>query len=88
MFKTLLSLFKKPDTKPPQAGRKVQTPKPKPKVALTRIGELGEHKINLQLEQLPKECKALSDLLIPNPSAHGLFSGGSSRYFSVRPIRD
>ncbi len=69
MFKTLLSLFKKSDTKPPQAVRKVQTPKPKPKVASTRIGELGEHKINLQLDQLPKECKALSDLLIPNPKS-------------------
>lgn len=69
MFKSLLSLFKKTDTKPPQPVRKVQTPKSKPKVATTRIGELGEHKINIQLDQLPKECKSLSDLLLPNPKS-------------------
>ncbi|OBZ07570.1 NERD nuclease [Bacillus sp. FJAT-27264] len=68
MFKALLSLFKKSDTKPPQAVRKEPTPNSKPKkVAATRIGELGEHKINIQLDQLPKECKSLSDLLLPNP---------------------
>lgn len=66
MFKALLSLFKKSDTKPPQAVRKAQTSKPNTKVASTRIGELGEHKINIQLDQLPKECKSLSDLLFPN----------------------
>lgn len=69
MFKALLSLFKKSETKPPQAVRKAPTSKPKPKVAATRIGELGEHKINIQLDQLPKECKTLSDLLLPNPKS-------------------
>ncbi|OKP74437.1 NERD nuclease [Paenibacillus sp. P3E] len=69
MFNSLLSLFKKPDTKPPQGVRKAPTPKPKQKVASTRIGELGEHKINIQLDQLPKECKSLSDLLLPNPKS-------------------
>ncbi|MHA6533706.1 nuclease-related domain-containing protein [Paenibacillus sp. BAC0078] len=38
------------------------------------MGELGEHKINLQLDQLPKECKALSDLLIPNPKSRTGYS--------------
>nr|WP_246354538.1 nuclease-related domain-containing protein [Paenibacillus phytohabitans] len=66
MFKALLSLFKKSDAKPSLAVRKAPTPKSKPKVAPTRIGELGEHKINIQLDQLPKECKPLSDLLLPN----------------------
>ncbi|WP_054943801.1 nuclease-related domain-containing protein [Paenibacillus ihuae] len=69
MFKALLSLFKRSDTKPPQAVRKAPTHKSKPKVASTRIGELGEHKINIQLDQLPKECKSLSDLLLPNPKS-------------------
>lgn len=69
MFKSLLSLFKKSDAKPPQAARKASAPKSKPKVAPTRIGELGEHKINIQLDQLPKECKSLSDLLLPNPKS-------------------
>lgn len=69
MFKSLLSLFKKSDNKSPQAVRKAPTPKSKPKVAASRIGELGEHKINIQLDQLPKECKSLSDLLLPNPKS-------------------
>lgn len=43
MFKALMSLFKKLDPKPPQAVQNIQTPKTKPKVASTRIGELGEH---------------------------------------------
>ncbi|WP_340395004.1 nuclease-related domain-containing protein [Paenibacillus sp. FSL E2-0177] len=66
MFKALMSLFKKFDPKPAQAVHKVQAPKLKPKVAPTRIGELGEHKINIQLDQLSKDCKFLSDLLLPN----------------------
>lgn len=69
MFKALLSIFKKSDTKPPQAVTKAPSPKSKPRVASTRIGELGEHKINIQLDQLPKECKSLSDLLLPNPKS-------------------
>ncbi|OMD49481.1 NERD nuclease [Paenibacillus borealis] len=66
MFKALMSLFKKSEPKPAQAVHKAQAPKSKPKVAPTRIGELGEHKINIQLDQLPKECRSLSDLLLPN----------------------
>jgi hypothetical protein len=69
MLKTLFSLFIRSDSKPPQAVNKAQTSKPKQKVASTRIGELGEHKINIQLDQLPKECKSLSDLLLPNPKS-------------------
>ncbi|MBY0011636.1 nuclease-related domain-containing protein [Paenibacillus typhae] len=69
MFKSLLSLFKKSNAKPSQAVRKTPTTKAKPKVAATRIGELGEHKINIQLDQLPKECKSLNDLLLPNPKS-------------------
>ncbi|WP_310831370.1 nuclease-related domain-containing protein [Paenibacillus pedocola] len=69
MFKALWSIFKKSDTEPPQPVRRAPTAKGKPKVAATRIGELGEHKINIQLDQLPKECKSLSDLLLPNPKS-------------------
>lgn len=35
-----------------------------------RKGELGEYKINIQLDQLPKGCKYLSDLLFRNPRAY------------------
>ncbi|MEK5467996.1 nuclease-related domain-containing protein [Paenibacillus sp. FSL R7-0210] len=69
MFEALKKLFQKSDPKPPQAVHKVHTPKAKPKVVPTRIGELGEHKINIQLDQLPKDCKSLSDLLLPNPKS-------------------
>lgn len=66
MFEALKKLFRKSDSKLPQALQKAHAPKVKPKVASTRIGELGEHKINIQLDQLPKECKFLCDLLLPN----------------------
>ncbi|MDG5790135.1 nuclease-related domain-containing protein [Evansella sp. AB-P1] len=34
-----------------------------------RKGELGEYKIEIQLDQLPKDCRYLSDLLIENPKS-------------------
>ncbi|MCE3198752.1 nuclease-related domain-containing protein [Paenibacillus sonchi] len=69
MFEALRALFQKSDSKPPQTLEKAHASKAKPKVAPTRIGELGEHKINIQLDQLPKECKFLSDLLLSNPKS-------------------
>lgn len=59
MFEKLKSLFKssdKPKKKPAQHTNKAKTSgnNAKPKVQPTRIGELGEHKINIQLDQLPK----------------------------------
>lgn len=69
MFKALRALFQNSNPKPPQAVTKAQTPKSKSKVDSTRIGELGEHKINIQMDQLPKECRSLSDLLLPNPKS-------------------
>ncbi|MFS0726430.1 nuclease-related domain-containing protein [Paenibacillus sp. 1P07SE] len=69
MFKKLISFFaSKPASSPP--SKTVQTKQPaKPKVAPTRIGELGEHKISIQLDQLPKDCRHLNDLLLPNPKS-------------------
>ncbi|KWX87200.1 NERD nuclease [Paenibacillus riograndensis] len=69
MFEALRALFQKSDSKLPQTEHKAHAPKVKPKVAPSRIGELGEHKINIQLDQLPKDCKSLSDLLLPNPKS-------------------
>ncbi|MCM3744089.1 NERD domain-containing protein [Sporosarcina luteola] len=51
----------------------------KPKIASERVtaarkGELGEYKINIQLDQLPKECRYLSDLLVKNPKAKSGYS--------------
>lgn len=72
MIRKILALFK---TK--SAATKVvpenKTTKRK-KVESTRIGELGEHKINIQLDQLPRECKYLSDLLFRNPKSRSGYS--------------
>lgn len=46
----------------------------KAKVAADRIGELGEYKINIQLDQLPKNYLYLSDLLIKNSKAQSGYS--------------
>ncbi|CAG7646936.1 hypothetical protein PAESOLCIP111_05276 [Paenibacillus solanacearum] len=74
MIKQLLALFqkKKPDNKPTQ--KKSAKPTQRKKIESTRIGELGEYKINIQLDQLPKECKYLSDLLLPNSKARSGYS--------------
>ncbi|MCM3709204.1 nuclease-related domain-containing protein [Sporosarcina luteola] len=44
------------------------------RVTAERIGELGEYKINIQLDQLPKDCRYLSDLLVKNPKAKSGYS--------------
>lgn len=46
--------------------RELKGKEEKPRIKTTRIGELGEYKINIQLEQLPGNCKHLSDLFLPN----------------------
>ncbi|MEK5174573.1 nuclease-related domain-containing protein [Heyndrickxia sp. FSL W8-0496] len=46
----------------------------KPKITSNRIGDLGEYKINIQLDQLPKNSKYISDILIPNPKAKSGYS--------------
>lgn len=40
----------------------------------SRIGELGEYKINIQLDQLPKNSKYLTDVLIENNKAKSGYS--------------
>lgn len=46
----------------------------KSKVVPTRIGELGEYKINIQLDQLPKNCRYLSDVVLINPKTKSGYS--------------
>jgi hypothetical protein len=57
-----------PLSKPPKSNKQ------RKKVESTRIGELGEHKINIQLDQLPKYCKYLSDIMIRNSKSRSGFS--------------
>lgn len=65
----LFNIFKK---KKGQVNNKSKNKKTnirrKEKVA-NRKGELGEYKIDIQLDQLPTSCKSLSDLLIKNPKS-------------------
>lgn len=66
----LLDIFKKKKTDAPFEQAKASSQK---QVA-TRKGEIGEYKIDIQLDQLPKDCRYLSDLLIRNPKAKSGYS--------------
>jgi hypothetical protein len=74
----LSKLFKR--TRPQPLEKKRQTKNTRKQnasktgVKPTRIGELGEYKINIQLDQFPKEWKHLHDLLIPNPRSKSGYS--------------
>ncbi|MFC4104289.1 nuclease-related domain-containing protein [Paenibacillus xanthanilyticus] len=77
MFKKILSWFKSSNDKDPQkASRKSSSPKSTKKRTIdsSRIGELGEYKINIQLDQLPKDTKYLSDIMIKNPKSRTGYS--------------
>ena len=65
---------KKDEAKPKQA--KITSPKPKKtnEQVATRKGEIGEYKIDIQLDQLPNDCRYLSDLLVKNPKAKSGYS--------------
>jgi hypothetical protein len=49
-------------------------PKTAPKITPERIGELGEYKINIQLDQFPANHKHLSDIMLINPKSRSGFS--------------
>lgn len=74
MLKKLLSLFSFKPAQKPQPTKVMSKKLSKPRVEPTRIGELGEHKINIQLDQLSKEFQHLNDLLIPNPKSRSGYS--------------
>lgn len=46
----------------------------RPKIAADRIGDLGEYKINIQLDQLPKDCRYISDNMLANPKSKSGYS--------------
>ncbi len=72
MFDFLSKLFNKLSNNEPSTPTKSKGEKPK--VASTRIGELGEYKIDIQLDQLPKNSRYLSDILLPNPKSKSGYS--------------
>ncbi|WP_449537791.1 nuclease-related domain-containing protein [Ferdinandcohnia sp. Marseille-Q9671] len=79
----LKSLFKKKDTtktdnqiihkSDSSHSEKTLTPLQQERVA-ARKGEIGEYKIDIQLSQLPKEYRYLSDLLVKNTKSSSGFS--------------
>lgn len=73
----LFNLFKRKEQsskqKKDKEEKKAQIKKNNEKVA-ARKGELGEYKIDIQLAQLPKEYKTISDLMVVNKKAKSGFS--------------
>jgi len=84
IFRMFLSkLFKrKIVTKPPLTSKSTETPSKTDQGywerernrRSQRKGELGEYKIDIQLNQLPKDCRYINDLMIHNPKAHSGYS--------------
>ncbi|WP_342598079.1 nuclease-related domain-containing protein [Psychrobacillus sp. FSL H8-0483] len=66
-------VFKGESTKKVSVSYKDNTEN-KSNITSTRIGDLGEYKINIQLDQLPKNSKYLSDVLIVNTHAKSGYS--------------
>ncbi|MFB5088114.1 nuclease-related domain-containing protein [Psychrobacillus sp. PGGUH221] len=67
-------LFKRESQEEVSVTKNIDLKKKKLNVTSTRIGELGEYKVNIQLEQLPKNNKYLSDVLISNLHAKSGYS--------------
>uniref|UniRef100_UPI000366525E nuclease-related domain-containing protein n=1 Tax=Alkalibacillus haloalkaliphilus TaxID=94136 RepID=UPI000366525E len=68
----ILNIFKSKK----ESKKELTNPRPKQnqEQIANRKGELGEYKIDIQLDQLPKEYYYLSDLLIKNPKAKSGYS--------------
>ncbi|WEG16706.1 nuclease-related domain-containing protein [Alkalihalophilus pseudofirmus] len=76
-FFSLLKRSKDPiQTKEKHSKKEAPASKPKRnnEQISKRKGELGEYKIDIQLDQLPKDCRFLSDLLVENPKAKSGYS--------------
>ncbi|RFU60902.1 nuclease-related domain-containing protein [Peribacillus glennii] len=70
-------LFKKKKKSTNEGTKDVKTPvsnkRQNDRVAV-RKGELGEYKIDNQLDQLPKEFRHLSDIMVPNRKSRSGYS--------------
>ncbi|MEK4439125.1 nuclease-related domain-containing protein [Paenibacillus sp. FSL K6-2862] len=80
MFKTIKSWFMLQNDKTTKtnsiskSSSTAQTAANKSRIDPSRIGDLGEHKINIQLDQLPKDIKYISDIMINNPKSRTGYS--------------
>ncbi len=72
MISKILGLFNTKKEEPTK--KKVTQNKQEQQRKSVRKGELGEYKVNIQLDQMPKEYKHLADLLVPNPKAKSGYS--------------
>jgi hypothetical protein len=74
LLKKLLSFFtgssKGAQSTPPIKAK----PKPERTIEAARIGELGEYKINIQLDQLPAGCKYISDIMVSKKGSRSGYS--------------
>ncbi|SHK58004.1 nuclease-related domain-containing protein [Alicyclobacillus tolerans] len=72
----LASLFRRSDKqdKARAKGTVANTKQQKRRVDPSHIGELGEYKIDVQLRQMPKEIRYISDVLIRNPKSRTGYS--------------
>lgn len=71
-------LFKKKSTTKPDKQKNDdhinQSKKKEQQRIATRKGEIGEYKIDIQLSQLPKNTKFISDVMIPNTKSRSGYS--------------
>ncbi|MDK8193102.1 nuclease-related domain-containing protein [Paenibacillus sp. UMB7766-LJ446] len=80
MFNTIKSWFKiqnNETTKKMSTSKNIssnRTTANKSRIDPSRIGDLGEHKINIQLDQLPKDTKYINDIMIINPKSRTGYS--------------
>ncbi|WP_226036058.1 nuclease-related domain-containing protein [Aquibacillus saliphilus] len=74
LFLNFLKKKKKDKTEPNQSKITSPIPKKSNEQIATRKGEIGEYKIDIQLDQLPKDYRYLSDLLVRNPKAKSGYS--------------
>jgi hypothetical protein len=72
LISKILGLFHAKKEEPTK--KKVAQNKQEQQRKSVRKGELGEYKVNIQLDQMPKEYKHLADLLVTNPEAKSGYS--------------
>ncbi len=73
LFLTFLKK-KKNEDKPKPANVTTSKPKKANEQVATRKGEVGEYKVDIQLDQLPKDWRYLSDLLVKNTKGKSGYS--------------
>lgn len=72
----LASLFKRSDKQDKARAKSTVATSNQQKrtVESSRIGELGEYKIDAQLRQMPREIRYISDVLVRNPKSRTGYS--------------